>query len=169
MPRARDPLQVPHAYDSTRLISAPTVQVGRALCTSASLCKRCETFVFDVDSVSGCPGAPPDASVFWHAIEQPEKWRALSELDQGEAGRCRAGASRWRKACGQPAVAVLEREGPRGRRAGWFYCAVHLYGRWIREGADGRAPKVFGWRLVPRAEDVTDHADLRLYPRRAGP
>ena len=61
--------------------------------------------------------------------------------------RCRAGSSRYVKACGAPAVAELNRGRHNwqfGKRTDswWAYCAEHMYGRWIEDG------RVMNWVVV---------------------
>jgi hypothetical protein len=55
--------------------------------------------------------------------------------------RCRSTEKHVR--CPARAVATLFRPiGSSGRRAGWAYCADHMYGRWIEGGF------VWQWRVV---------------------
>ena len=65
----------------------------------------------------------------WVWVED-RAWVALSPAVQLlEAWRCCRGA----KSCPGRVVARLERSGHK-RRAWWFYCADHLYGRRIEDG-----------------------------------
>jgi hypothetical protein len=47
-------------------------------------------------------------------------------------------------ACGQPAVAELDRGRRAGREKWWAYCPAHLYGRWVEDG------KVMCWVVRER-------------------
>lgn len=60
------------------------------------------------------------------SIESAGHW----QLAEGK--RCRAGASRGRKACGDPSIAELNR-GTDQYPAWWAYCPSHLYGQWVED------------------------------------
>lgn len=65
--------------------------------------------------------------------------RPAVKYDQA-ADRCRHGSGPKHPACGQPAVAWLDRG--RGRRRNWWaYCERHLFGRWIEDG------RLMCWKL----------------------
>lgn len=75
-----------------------------------------------------------------------ELWRVGGRGDR----RCRYWVNG--RSCGQPSVARMNR--PRHRRGGfvtptwWFYCAEHLYGRWIEDG------HVMAWHVRENAPAV---------------
>jgi hypothetical protein len=75
-------------------------------------------------------GPPPKGHVWeWHLADASWKFGG-----DGEHCRLTSGMPGGR-ACGRPAVASLLRpyQGTAGRR--WFYCADHLYGRHVHDGA----------------------------------
>ena len=89
----------------------------------------------------------------YHLTAVPESTLSSSLEWRLEAGRpCRAGASAYTTACGQPSVAAMNR-GRRGREAWWAYCGDHLYGRWIEDG------QVMCWILEADAPELTPGGD----------
>ena len=86
--------------------------------------------------------APPGYR-FVAVPEDPAHWRA------SPGGKCR------RQCCPGPAVAAVWRPGTL-RSSWWRYCAEHLYGRWVEDGA------VWGWRLAADAESVDQESVSQL-------
>lgn len=74
-----------------------------------------------------------------------------TEPEKVDGKRCRFGASRARPACGEPAVAALNR-GKRDRPRWWAYCAEHLFGRVLVDGV------VYSLILVELEEEVAGDA-----------
>ncbi len=83
------------------------------------------------------PDYPLPAGHRW-APTFDEDWRLVVNLDR----RCRANAGHKHRGCGAPAVAELNRSRT-DRPMWWAYCADHMYGRWIEEGA------VKQWTTIP--------------------
>jgi hypothetical protein len=73
-----------------------------------------------------------------------DRWRVSSSADWK---RCRYGAGYHSKACGEPAVAELNRSHWH-RENWWAYCGDHLYGGWIEDGT------VMNW-ILRKIQNVT--------------
>lgn len=85
------------------------------------------------------PWENPDPTGFhFEAFESQPWWRVAAP---GDAHRCRWTVTQH-VTCGNPSVAAIDRSSTKGLSRWWFYCAEHLYGRWIEDG------KVMEWRLV---------------------
>jgi hypothetical protein len=74
------------------------------------------------------PDYPPRDGYAWTVVVD-EDWR-LATADEAAIRKCRG--STWHP-CPNPPAAALSR-GFAGRRRWWFYCAEHMYGRWIEDG-----------------------------------
>lgn len=91
---------------------------------------------------------PPDegSDRYEWVVVQDDAWEALPEPDLEH--RCRWGSDRYGTRCREASVAVLRRRSR--KRSGvvwtrWFYCAAHMYGRWIENG------RVMRWKARRRA------------------
>jgi hypothetical protein len=88
------------------------------------------------------PEYPAPPGHHWEAAEETRPdWRV-----GGDGRQCSYHGGRFR--CQNPAVAALDRGHRRGnvRHESWrYYCADHLYGRWVEGG------KLMHWVFVPDA------------------
>ena len=86
------------------------------------------------------PSSPPAEGHHWEVSDHEPylRWRLVTD-DEIERV-CRGGG----RGCKGQVVAMLNRGRP-GTTRRFYYCADHLYGRWIED------EKVLHWRLVPDA------------------
>jgi hypothetical protein len=69
-------------------------------------------------------------------FEKCDGWRLVTDDDEARYYLCRAGASRWTRACGQPSTAAVTRKHAH-RDQEWHYCLAHVraYGNDVVDGA----------------------------------
>lgn len=91
------------------------------------------------------PNEAPSGYV-WVPVPEDGRWQPLRvTVAPGVPGlRCRLMTARHQ--CGKPAVARLNRS-TSGTPNWWAYCAEHMFGRWVEDGA------VMGWRLRSEGQE----------------